>query len=157
MTREFARLSVNPFHERLMEDKKKVEQDRAKPNITTLAMNLGDAVDFRIDPNFNQDIPIQIHCRSCGAHLRVDWRYNRLTYHHDRLDWCQAPRLYAVSPHKVLDAAFKAILEKTPSDPDATIYARLKKWIMYVNVEARSHDDCAIHVQLNAPEDVKAA
>lgn len=138
-----------------MEETKKVERETSRPTIRTLDLKLGEAVDFLVDPSFNRELPLQILCRSCGAHLHKDWRYERLTYRHDRQDWCQAPKLYAVTPHKILQAALRAVLEKAPAEPNETIYARLQKWVMYVNVEARSHDDCAIYVELNDPKDVR--
>src|SRR4051812_37990954 len=100
-----------------MENKKKVEEDPSRPTIRTLFTNLGEAVDFVVDPSFNEELPLQILCKSCGTHLLGDWRNQRLRYRPPkyRFDWCRAPIVFAVYPDKILDPALRAVVGQTPA------------------------------------------
>lgn len=140
-----------------MAEKKTGEPKLLRPLIKSLSFPIGEALEFDVDPSFNEDAPVQIHCKSCRAHLRVGWRYQRLKYWHDPMDWRKAPRAFVVSPHRVLQGTLRAVLDKAPSEPHATVYDQLKRWVMFVNVEARSYDDNAIYVELWKEDDVRAA
>jgi hypothetical protein len=136
------------------------DESKALPRlIKTLDLVLGDEVDFEIDKSFNQDLPLQIHCRSCGTHLEADWRYGRLVYRHprERYDWCRAIKTFVVIPHVILREALRAVLEKAPAEPTEAIRDRLYKWVRAVHVEAVSYDVSLIYVDIIGPEERRAA
>jgi hypothetical protein len=135
-----------------------MEPDK-KPRIRILDIKLGDATDFVIDNSFNADIPVPIYCKSCGMLLHADWRYQRLLYRHPKQPnpWCTAPTPYVVSPHGVLEATLRAVLHNAPPDPEETISARLRRWVVAVYVEASSYEQCAIRVEVRKPDDRKSA
>lgn len=121
-----------------------------RPRIQNLSITLGDATEFDVDPVFNEELPLQIHCRSCGAHLQAQWRQQTLTYRHprERFEWCRAPVTFAVPPGIILREALHAVLTKAPAEPDHTIHDRLHRWVIAVYVEATSYNACGIQVDV---------
>lgn len=127
--------------------------------IRILDVILGGATEFEIDTDFNAGIRVPIRCRSCGGLLHVDWRLQGLVYRHPKqhVDWYKAPTPFIVSPHAILQAALREVLDNAPPELDKTVFERLRGWISNVYVEAASYERCAIYIELHEERDVRAA
>lgn len=147
------RASLRVFNRACHEEPERSERP-ATPKIRILDMLLGDATEFEIDKDFNADVPVPIRCRSCGGLLHVDWRLQRLVYSHPKqnVDWCKAPTPFIVSPHAILEATLRAVLEKAPTEPDKTVYERLRRWIENVYFDPIGYERSLIYVELREPE-----
>jgi hypothetical protein len=112
----------------------------ARPLIKSLDVKLGDATDFEIAKDFNEELPFMIHCKRCGMAFLKEWRQQRLLYRHQRLypGDCSTPPQFSVDSRLVLWESLRTVLDKTAVDADATVLELLRTRVVNVMVDHNS-------------------
>lgn len=129
------------------------ERSPARPLIKRLDVKLGEATEFEVAKDFNEELPFMIHCKRCGMAFLKEWRQQRLLYRHQRLypGDCSAPSQFTVDPRLVLWEALRAVLDKTQPDVNATVFHLLRTRVVNVMVD-HNYSGPAIYAYVSEPQ-----
>lgn len=125
-------------------------EHQAIPDVESLDEKLGEATMVRVPCHFNEHLPVAVRCKTCSEELERCLVDGARFYRHPNIRYgmCKPDATYRVSPSVILDAALRSLLNKTPVEPQKSVYRRLHESIGAIFVTPIGAGRFAIDVHL---------